>query len=181
MHENGHVETVLATFQENLEFFWAQTPNDFCDWIAWENSRHFATPPLVSRRNEVWETSAGIPYWWRVTTQIWLVLLIGRAAWGTCFNQLEELLRSGKWHVISTGFSSTLVSQLSLRGELVVASQNVGIFLRLIYSRLRWNRQWTPKIQQQMHDSFEMVSQPKLRKGKQNSCQIHYPIKKPPN
>ena len=25
----------------------------------------------------VWETSAEIPYWWRVTTQIWLVLLIG--------------------------------------------------------------------------------------------------------
>ena len=31
-------------------------------------------------RNDVWETSAEIPYWWRITTQVWVVLLIGRAA-----------------------------------------------------------------------------------------------------
>ena len=37
---------------------------------AWENSRHFAKLPLVSPRNDVWETNAEIPYWWRVTTQI---------------------------------------------------------------------------------------------------------------
>ena len=36
--------------------------------IAWENSRHLATLPLVSPPNDVWETSAEIPYWWRVTT-----------------------------------------------------------------------------------------------------------------
>ena len=35
--------------------------------------RHFAMPPLVSPRNDVWETSAEIPYWWRVNTQIWVV------------------------------------------------------------------------------------------------------------
>ena len=28
-------------------------------------------------RNDVWETSEEIPYWWRVTTQIWVALLIG--------------------------------------------------------------------------------------------------------
>ena len=33
---------------------------------------------MVSTQNEVWETSAEIrPYWWPVTTQIWVVLLIG--------------------------------------------------------------------------------------------------------
>ena len=49
-----------------------------CAWaIAWESSRHFATPPLVSPRNDFWETSAEIPYRWRVITQIWVVLLIG--------------------------------------------------------------------------------------------------------
>ena len=37
---------------------------------AWENSRHFAKLPLVSPRNDVWETNAEIPYWWRVTIQI---------------------------------------------------------------------------------------------------------------
>ena len=35
---------------------------------------HLATPPLV----EVWGTTAEIPYWWRVTNQNWVVLLIGR-------------------------------------------------------------------------------------------------------
>ena len=38
--------------------------------LAWENSRHLATLPLASPRNDVWETSAEIPYWWRVTTQV---------------------------------------------------------------------------------------------------------------
>ena len=38
--------------------------------LAWENSQHFATPPLVSMWNDVWTTSAEIPYWWCVTTQI---------------------------------------------------------------------------------------------------------------
>ena len=32
---------------------------------------------LVSPANDVWETGAGIPYLWRFTTQIWVVLLIG--------------------------------------------------------------------------------------------------------
>ena len=35
--------------------------------LAWQNSRHFETPPLVSTRSDVWETSAEIPYWWRNT------------------------------------------------------------------------------------------------------------------
>ena len=46
--------------------------------LGLENSQHFTTPSLVSPRNEVWEgTTAEIPYWWPVTTQIWVVLLIG--------------------------------------------------------------------------------------------------------
>ena len=35
--------------------------------LAWENSEHFATPPMVFPHNEVWETSAEIPCWWRVS------------------------------------------------------------------------------------------------------------------
>ena len=50
--------------------------------IAWENSWFSLMPPLVSLRNDVLETSAK-------TTQIWAVLLIGRAAWRICFNQTE--------------------------------------------------------------------------------------------
>ena len=41
--------------------------------IAWENSRHLGTLPLVSPPNDAWETSAEIPYWWRVTTKICVV------------------------------------------------------------------------------------------------------------
>ena len=44
------------------------------------DSTDFTTPPLVSPRNEVWGTSAEIPYWWRVTTQISVVLLTSRLA-----------------------------------------------------------------------------------------------------
>ena len=39
--------------------------------------------------------SAEIPYWWRITTKIWVVLLIGRAAWEICFNQSKARPRSG--------------------------------------------------------------------------------------
>ena len=41
--------------------------------FAWENNQHFATPPTVSRRNDVWEASAETPYWWCIITQKWLV------------------------------------------------------------------------------------------------------------
>ena len=44
--------------------------------LGWENSRHTATPSLVSLRSDILETRAEIPYWWRVTTEIWVVLLI---------------------------------------------------------------------------------------------------------
>ena len=107
--------------------------------LVWENSRHLAMLPLVSPPNDVWETSAEIPYWWRVTTQIWVVLLIGRAAWEFYFNQSEALPRSGWWRVISMQFL-----RLFLRRHLagaVVASPNVGCFLRL-----GENRNLTSKI-----------------------------------
>ena len=49
-----------------------------------ENSWHFTAPPLVSREyNYVWETNAGTLYWWCVTTQIWVVHLIGWSKFST--------------------------------------------------------------------------------------------------
>ena len=44
--------------------------------ISWGNSRHFAMPTPVSTRNDICGTSAEILYWWHVTTQIRVVLLI---------------------------------------------------------------------------------------------------------
>ena len=64
-------------------------------YTTWENNQHFATLPLVSPRNDVWETTAEIPYWWRVTTQIWsmLFLLTDLAAREICFNQSGYRIR----------------------------------------------------------------------------------------
>jgi len=42
-------------------------------------SYSLATPPTVSPRKDNRWTGAKIPYWWRVTTLIWVVLLIGRS------------------------------------------------------------------------------------------------------
>ena len=57
-----------------------------------------------------------IPCRWRVTTQIWIVLLIGRAAWEIWFNQSEAPPRSGYWTRHQYGISA-LVSQTSFDGE----------------------------------------------------------------
>ena len=68
-------------------------------FVAWKNFRDTTTG---SPRNDVWETSAEISYWWRVTTLTWVVLL------------------------------SEANLQRSFRGETtLVASRNVGCFLRL--------------------------------------------------
>ena len=46
-------------------------------WATWEDScQHFVMPPLVSLRNDVWETNTEILCWWCVTTQILVVLLV---------------------------------------------------------------------------------------------------------
>ena len=52
---------------------------------ARENSLHFATS------DDVWGISAEIPCWWRVTSLIWVVLRICRAAREISFNQSEGL------------------------------------------------------------------------------------------
>ena len=50
---------------------------------AWENSRYFAMPPLLSPRNNVWGTRAEVLYWWSVPIQIWVLLLIGWSKFST--------------------------------------------------------------------------------------------------
>ena len=62
--------------------------------IAWENSQHFVMPQLVSLWNDVWATSTRIPYWWCVTNQIWIVLLIGQSKFSLQHDQSEALPRS---------------------------------------------------------------------------------------
>ena len=57
--------------------------------------------------------SAEIPYWWPVTTKVWVVLLIVRTAWEIWFN---SFLRR------------------HLAGKPVVELPNVGCFLRITFN-----------------------------------------------
>ena len=97
--------------------------------VAWENSRHLATLQLVSPPNDVWETSAEIPYWWRVTIKIWVMLLIGRATWEIWFNQSQALPRSWEWRVVSLESLRSFIKH-HLEGKPMEASPNVSCFLR---------------------------------------------------
>ena len=60
-------------FRKKVKWNQKKVISNFETLLAWENSWHFATLPLIYQRNDVWETSAEIPYWRRVTTQIWVV------------------------------------------------------------------------------------------------------------
>ena len=80
-------------------------------------------------RNDVWETSAEIPYRRRLISQNWEVLLIGHAAWEICSNQSEALCRPGQWHVLRCRFA----------GKPVEASWNVGYFLTGYILLWIWN------------------------------------------
>ena len=55
-------------------FFWKVNSPQRCSKLAWGNSRHLPTLPLVSREMT---TAVETPYWWPVTYQIQEVLLIG--------------------------------------------------------------------------------------------------------
>jgi len=70
-------------------------------------------------RNE-WE----IPYWWRITTQIWLMLLIGWIKFLMRHDQSEVLPRSAKWCIISMEFLCLFLRR-HLAGKPLVASSKV--------------------------------------------------------
>ena len=84
-----------------------------------------------------------LQYWWSVATKIWVVLLIGRAAWEIWSNQSEELPRSGWWCVTSMEFLRSFLRR-HLAGKPVVASPNVGCFLRLPFSWYAWRTSFAP-------------------------------------
>ena len=72
------------------------------------------TTPTGSLGNDVWETSAEIPYWWRITTLIWIVLLIGCTFALTNQKHYPQLGSEAS----SVG-NSAVFSQVSFRGETV--------------------------------------------------------------
>ena len=72
---------------------------------------------MVSPRNDVWEKNAEIACWRRVTNQIWIVLLIGRAA--RSWNSLQQIRSTTQILVVTRhpyGISA-LVPRKSFRRE----------------------------------------------------------------
>ena len=107
----------------------------FSAFLAWENSRHFVTLPLV---NDVWETSAEIPYWWQATSKTSVVLLTGCSKFHSFHDQSEALPRSGQWYVISIESLRSFLRH-HLAGKPVVGSQNVGCLFRLSIPSMKFN------------------------------------------
>ena len=70
------------------------------------------TGPTINEMT--WEIlmSKEFPYWWCVTTQIWVVLLIGCTTWEICFSQ-------SVWndHVLSVGNFFACFSEAILQGN----------------------------------------------------------------
>ena len=99
-------------------------------WVVLVSRNLLKRRNLCRLRNDVWETSAGIPYWWRVIAQIWAVLLIGWSKFRSRYHQSEVRPRCGYWQVISMEFLRSFLRR-HFAGKPVVASRNVGCFVRL--------------------------------------------------
>ena len=140
-----HSRSLICLITSMITDWIGQYNNKICDFsVAWENGRHFSTTPLVSLRNYIWATHAEIPYWWCITDQIWVVLLMG---WKICFNQSEALPRSGYWWVISMEFLCLFLRRHFV-GKPVVASWNVGCslwqwcFKLFLNQNTRYSKSW---------------------------------------
>jgi len=89
--------TSLPRFNRDKAFPYYVLRRVTWEMISWENSRQFRDVTGVSPRNDVWETSAEIPYWWRVTAQIWAVLLIGWSKFSTNHKHCPDLGSDTSW------------------------------------------------------------------------------------
>ena len=77
--------------------------------------------PTIYLRNNMWGTSSEIPYWWRITTQIWVVFLIG---WKFASTNEKHYPDLGSAYVISMEFLRSFLRRHFV-GRPVVASRNV--------------------------------------------------------
>ena len=84
---------------------------------AWENSRHFEMPPLVSPRDDVWRTLKRSNSFHtddaQLTTQIWTVLLIG---WSKCLTNQK--------HYLYLGSDTSTAWNFYLRSSDVISPEN---------------------------------------------------------
>ena len=98
-----------------------------CPWLTHQNGEAGSLSKQLTS-SDVWGTRLVIPYRWRVTTWIWVMLLIGRALREIRLNQTLALPRSGQWHVTGMEFLQSFL-RLYFRGETLEASRDVGCFL----------------------------------------------------
>ena len=73
------------------------------------NVRQPETLAVVSAQINFWVMGAEISYWWRITTQIWVVFLIGWSKYTLRHDQSEALPISEKWYVISMESSDVIL------------------------------------------------------------------------
>ena len=108
------------------------------EFLDWENSRHFATSPLVSPRNDVWETNAEIPVMTRHYPDL------GNASdWSCRVGNLIQPIRSTTqiWRVTRHQYGiSALVSQTSFGGETCGSVAKCRLFSQAIEFRANSNR-----------------------------------------
>ena len=101
---------------------------------AWENSRHFAIPPLVSVRNDLWGTSAEIPYYPDLdSTSDWWKQISHAAQPIRSTNQICEATRH-QYGIFPLVFQTTVTFHRETSGGV---DGNVGCFHRL---QIYWNK-----------------------------------------
>ena len=98
--------------------------------------------PTIFLRNNVWGTSSEIPYWWRITTQIWVVLLIG---WKFASTNEKHYPDLGSAYDISMEFLRSFLRRHFV-GKPVVTSRNVGCSVSghgvISCRHIFWNRRF---------------------------------------
>ena len=98
--------------------------------------------PTIFLWNNMWGTSSEIPYWWRITTQIWVVFLIG---WKFASTNEKHFPDLGSAYDISMEFLSSFVRRHFV-GKPVVASRNVNCSVsgkgEISCRHILWNRRF---------------------------------------
>ena len=111
-----------------LWFRWTRA----CDSLRKQTT--FQDTTLVLPQNGVWGTSVEIPYWRRVTTQIWVMLLIGWSNFSTNQKHYPDLGSD----VSSVWISAVVPPQTSFRGVTSDGVVKCWLFSKL--SVCEWDR-----------------------------------------
>ena len=108
-----------------------------CDWyitgltviyMYWLTDYLSSSFCLKNSWHDVWETEAEIPFWWRIATQIWVVLLISWSKFHERTTNQKHCPDLGS--DASSVWNSWLVSQTSFSWETSGGVAQCGLFSR---------------------------------------------------